>query len=55
MRLHPHEVSIRNTASTRGLPGRKLTGWHTDLVITHSEFGLAAAVLQVAGSGQVRT
>ncbi|MFC5932142.1 glycosyltransferase [Cryobacterium melibiosiphilum] len=39
---------VGNTARTQAVVNRRLAEWQTDLVITHSEFGLAAAVLKVA-------
>ncbi|WP_105033564.1 glycosyltransferase family 4 protein [Cryobacterium aureum] len=39
---------VGNTARTQSLLDRRMAEWQTDLVITHSEFGLAAAVLTVA-------
>jgi glycosyltransferase involved in cell wall biosynthesis len=46
---------VRNTARTRRILTERMTEWQTDTVIVHSEFGLAAAVLQVAADLRIRS
>ena len=41
---------IANTAGLRDILNRRMREWQTDLVIVHSEFGLAAAALAVAAA-----
>ena len=44
---------VKNSARTREILHQKMMEWQTDLVIAHSEFGLAAAALEVAGERNV--
>ncbi|WP_411698897.1 glycosyltransferase family 4 protein [Conyzicola sp.] len=39
---------VANTARTRDILNRRMRDWQTDLVMVHSEFGLAAAAIEVA-------
>lgn len=44
---------VANSVRTRDVLDQRMDEWQTDLVITHSEFGLAAAVLKVAAKRRI--